>query len=68
VVAQPVQVRAVRIQHPGAGGVDAERDLLPVGRPHGKSAVAARAKELVQFARRHGYRVDELIRIIEDVA
>jgi GntR family transcriptional regulator len=33
-----------------------------------QSAVAARAKELVRFARRHGYRVDELIRIIEDVS
>jgi hypothetical protein len=27
-----------------------------------------RAKELVRFARQHGYRIDELIRIIEDIA
>ena len=33
-----------------------------------KGAVVARAKELVRFARQHGYRVDELVRIIEDVS
>jgi GntR family transcriptional regulator len=33
-----------------------------------RGAVAARAKELVQYARLRGYRVDELIRIIEDVS
>jgi hypothetical protein len=26
-----------------------------------------RARELVEFARKHGYRVDELVEIIEDV-
>jgi GntR family transcriptional regulator len=31
-------------------------------------AVVVRAKELVRFARQHGYRIDELIRIIEDIA
>ena len=30
-------------------------------------AVVVRAKELVRFARQHGYRLDELVRIIEDV-
>lgn len=30
-------------------------------------AVVARARELVRFARRQGYRLDELVRIIEDV-
>ena len=30
-------------------------------------AVAARAKDLVRFARRHGYRLDELVQIIQDV-
>jgi GntR family transcriptional regulator len=30
-------------------------------------AVLQRARELVELARRHGYRVDELIEIIEDV-
>jgi hypothetical protein len=30
-------------------------------------AVVQRAKELVDFARQHGYRTDELIEIIEDV-
>jgi GntR family transcriptional regulator len=32
-----------------------------------RGAVVQRAKELVEFARQHGYRVDELIEIIEDV-
>jgi hypothetical protein len=30
--------------------------------------VDARAKELVDFARRQGYRLDELVHIIEDVS
>jgi GntR family transcriptional regulator len=30
-------------------------------------AVIARARELVHFARRQGYRIDELVEIIEDV-
>jgi len=33
-----------------------------------QGAVVARAKELVRFARQHGYRIDELVRIIEDVS
>src|SRR4051812_40493571 len=33
-----------------------------------RGAVVERAKDLVRFARRHGYRLDELVRIIEDVA
>lgn len=33
-----------------------------------RGAVVQRARELVEFARRHGYRVDELVEIIEDVA
>lgn len=33
-----------------------------------RGAVVQRARELVVFARRNGYRVDELVRIIEDVA
>ena len=32
-----------------------------------RGAVVQRAKELVDFARHHGYRLDELIEIIEDV-
>jgi hypothetical protein len=32
-----------------------------------KGAVIQRAKELVRFARQQGYRLDELVRIIEDV-
>ena len=33
-----------------------------------RGAVVERARDLVLFARRHGYRLDELLRIIEDVA
>jgi GntR family transcriptional regulator len=32
-----------------------------------RGAVVQRAKELVDFARHHGYRLDELVKIIEDV-
>ena len=32
-----------------------------------RGAVIQQARELVQFARRHGYRVDELVEIIQDV-
>jgi GntR family transcriptional regulator len=32
-----------------------------------RGAVVQQAKELVQFARRQGYRLDELLKIIEDV-
>ena len=32
-----------------------------------QGAVLARARELVQYARRHGYDRDELIRIIETI-
>lgn len=43
------------------------RGVTVVGTPeHG--ALVAQARELVRLARRHGYRVDELVRIIEDVA
>ena len=33
-----------------------------------QGAVVARAKELVRLARQHGHRIDELVRIIEDVS
>jgi GntR family transcriptional regulator len=32
-----------------------------------RGAVVQRAKELVEFARRQGYRVDELVEIIEEI-
>ena len=32
-----------------------------------RGAVVTRARDLVDFARRHGYRLDELVEIIEDV-
>ena len=43
------------------------RGVTVVG-PARRSAVLARARELVQFARHHGYGRDELIRMIEDIA
>jgi GntR family transcriptional regulator len=42
------------------------RGISVAGTPE-RGAVVARARELVEFARRHGYRVDELLEIIEDV-
>jgi GntR family transcriptional regulator len=41
------------------------RGISVSGTPE-RGAVVQRAKELVEFARRHGYRVDELVKIIED--
>ena len=43
------------------------RGISVAGTPE-RGAVVQRAKELVDFARRNGYRVDELVKIIEDVA
>ena len=42
------------------------RGISVAGTPE-RGAVVQRAKELVDFARRHGYRMDELVEIIEDV-
>ena len=43
------------------------RGITVVGTPQ-RGAVVARAKELVHIARQHGYRLDELVDIIESVA
>ena len=43
------------------------RGVTVIG-PARRSAVLTRARELVQFARHHGYGRDELIKMIEDVA
>jgi hypothetical protein len=51
------------------GASDAEsrgRGISVAGTPE-RSAVVQRAKELVEFARGQGYRLDELVEIIEDV-
>jgi GntR family transcriptional regulator len=42
------------------------RGISVAGTPE-RGAVVQRARELVEFARRHGYRTDELIEIIQDV-
>ena len=42
------------------------RGILVAGTPE-RGAVVQRARELVDFARHHGYRLDELVEIIEDV-
>jgi GntR family transcriptional regulator len=42
------------------------RGISVAGTPE-RGAVVQRAKELVDFARHHGYRLDELVEIIEDV-
>jgi GntR family transcriptional regulator len=43
------------------------RGVTVAGTPE-RGAVIARTRELVQFARQQGYRRDELIRLIEDIA
>jgi len=43
------------------------RGITVAGSAH-RGAVLARARELVQFARRNGYGRDELIKIINDIA
>ena len=43
------------------------RGISVVGTPE-RGVVVQRSKELVEFARHHGYRLDELVQIIEDVA
>jgi GntR family transcriptional regulator len=42
------------------------RGITVTGTPQ-RGAVVAQVKELVAFARHHGYRVDELVEIIESV-
>ena len=42
------------------------RGISVTGTPE-RGAVVQRARELVDFARRQGYRLDELVEIIEDV-
>ena len=42
------------------------RGISVAGTPE-RGAVVQQARELVRYARRHGYRTDELIRIIQDV-
>ena len=43
------------------------RGVSVAGTPE-RSAVVERARELVEFARRHGYRIDELVEIIQGVS
>jgi GntR family transcriptional regulator len=43
------------------------RGITVAGTPQ-RGAVVAQAKELVRFARSHGYRLEELVDIIESVA
>jgi DNA-binding transcriptional regulator YhcF (GntR family) len=42
------------------------RGISVAGTPE-RGAVLTKARELVEYARRHGYRIDELIQIIEGV-
>src|SRR5262245_37564674 len=43
------------------------RGITVTGTPE-QGAVITQAKELVSFARKHGYQVNELVQIIQDVA
>jgi GntR family transcriptional regulator len=42
------------------------RGISVAGTPE-RGAVVQRAKELIDFARHHGYRLDELVEIIEEI-
>jgi GntR family transcriptional regulator len=42
------------------------RGISVAGTPE-QGAVVQRARELVHYARQHGYRTDELVQIIQDV-
>ena len=43
------------------------RGITVTGSPE-RGAVVARARDLVQYARQHGYKVDELLTIIQDLS
>ncbi|MET0994854.1 MAG: GntR family transcriptional regulator [Mycobacterium sp.] len=61
-------LRALRLlRDEGLLEVRRGRGVSVAGTPE-RGAVAQRARELVEFARRHGYRVDELVEIIRGVS
>src|SRR3954449_11176213 len=61
-------LRALRdLRHEGLLEFRRGRGITVAGTPE-QGAVIARAHELLTFARQHGYRPDELIRIIDDLA
>ena len=60
-------LRAVRLlRDEGLLELRRGRGISVAGTPE-RGAVVQRAKELVEFARQRGYRLDELVEIIEDV-
>ena len=60
-------LRALRVlREEGLLEVRRGRGISGAGTPE-RGAVVQRAKELVHFARGQGYRLDELVKIIEDV-
>jgi DNA-binding transcriptional regulator YhcF (GntR family) len=54
------------LRHEGLLEFRRGRGITVAGTPE-RGAVVQRARELVEFARHQGYRVDELVEIIEDV-
>ena len=54
------------LRHEGLLEFRRGRGITVAGTPE-RGAVVQRAKELVHFARQQGYRLDELVEIIEDV-
>jgi GntR family transcriptional regulator len=61
-------LRALRIlRDEGLLEVGRGRATVVAGRPE-KGAVTAKAKELIAFARAHGYRRDELIALLQELA
>jgi GntR family transcriptional regulator len=61
-------IRAMRIlRDEGVVEFGRGRGITVSGTAPGRSAVVERARDLIQFARRHGYRRDEVIRLIEQL-
>ena len=61
----PCSVRCVDLRDEGLLEFRRGRGVTVIGTP-AHAAVAAHVKELVRLARRHGYRRDELIRMLQD--
>lgn len=65
----PPTVRALRqLRDEGLLEFQRGRRIQVAGGAVAKSVVLAKAQELVQLARREGYRKDELLRLIDDLA
>jgi hypothetical protein len=61
--------RAVNLEASGTAGTLLSREIVVSSTTRARGNLASlRAKDLVTFARQQGYRVDELVEIIQDVS